>query len=185
MSPKLMKALKISVAVIGLFAALVLVLVFTTSTEFETERSVVIDRPNDEVFNYVKYLRNQNNYSVWAQTDPDMAMDYRGTDGTVGFVAAWEGNEEAGRGEQEIVGIVDGQRIDYEIRFFEPFESTSDVFMSTESVSENETRVTWGMSGTFNRPMNLMLLFFDLDEAIGNDYVTGLANLKTILEEEV
>ncbi len=41
------------------------------------------------------------------------------------------------------------------------------------------------MSGTFPRPMNLMLLFFDLEDAIGNDYETGLANLKDLLENQL
>jgi len=183
MSPKVTKILKISAIIIGLFIALILVLAFTVDTEFDMERSVVIDRPSEEVFDYVKYLRNQYNYSVWGAMDPDMKQEFRGTDGTVGFVSAWEGNEDAGAGEQEIVGMVDGERIEYELRFFEPFESTSNSFMSTESISENQTRVTWGMYGTFPRPMNIMLLFFDLEEAIGSDYETGLNNLKVILEE--
>jgi hypothetical protein len=116
--------------------------------------------------------------------DPDMRQEFQGEDGTVGFVSAWEGNEDVGRGEQEIVGIVEGDRIDYELRFFEPFESTSGAYMTTEAVSENQTRVSWGFSGSFPRPMNLMLLFIDLEEMIGNDYQTGLDNLKTILEEQ-
>lgn len=183
MSPNLIKILKIAGIIIGLFVALILVLSFSVDTDFETERSVVIDKPNQEVFDYVKYLRNQYNYSVWGALDPDMRQDFRGTDGTVGFVSAWEGNEDAGAGEQEIVGMVEGERIDYELRFFEPFESTSNTFMSTEAISENQTRVTWGMSGSMPRPMNIMLLFIDMEELIGSDYETGLNNLKLILEE--
>jgi hypothetical protein len=183
MSPKMTKILKITGIVIGLFVALILVLAFTVDTEFEMERSVVIDKPNGEVFDYVKYLRNQYNYSVWGDLDPDMRQEFRGTDGTVGFVSAWEGNKDAGAGEQEIIGIVDGERIDYELRFFEPFESTSYAYMRTEPITEIQTRVTWGMYGTFPRPMNIMLLFFDLEDAIGNDYETGLNKLKALLEE--
>jgi hypothetical protein len=182
MSPKLIKILKITGAIIGLFIALILVLAFTVDTDFEMERSVVIEKPSEEVFDFIKYLRNQNLYSVWVERDPDLKQEFRGRDGTVGFVSAWEGNEDAGAGEQEIIGMVDGERIDYELRFFEPFESTSYSFMSTEAISENQTRVTWGMFGTFPRPMNIMLLFFDLEEAIGNDYETGLNNLKALLE---
>jgi hypothetical protein len=182
MSPLPGKILKITGIIIGLIAVLILVLAFTVDTEFEMDRSIVIDKPSDEVFEYVKYLRNQYNYSVWGDLDSDMKQEFHGTDGTVGFISAWEGNEEAGRGEQEIIGMVEVERIDYELRFFEPFESTSYSFMSTESISENQTRVTWGMFGTFPRPMNIMLLFFDLEEAIGNDYETGLANLKVLLE---
>ncbi|MCC5940692.1 MAG: SRPBCC family protein [Balneolaceae bacterium] len=183
MSPILNKILKIAGIFIGLLAVLILVLAFTVNPDFEMERSIVIDKPNEEVFDYVKYLRNQYNYSVWGTLDPDMKQEFRGTDGTVGFVSVWEGNEDAGAGEQEIIGMVEGERIDYELRFLEPFETTSYAFMSTEPISENQTRVTWGMFGSFSRPMNIMLLFFDLEEAIGNDYEIGLNNLKVLLEE--
>jgi hypothetical protein len=183
MSPKLIKILKIAGVIICLFVALILVAAFTVDTDFEMERSVVVDQPNEEVFNYIKFLRNQYNYSVWGAQDPDMRQEFRGTDGTVGFVSAWYGNEDVGSGEQEIIGMVEGERIDYELRFFEPFESTSYAYMTTESISENQTRVSWGMYGTFPRPMNIMLLFFDLEEAVGSDYETGLNNLKALLEE--
>lgn len=182
MSPKIIKALKITGVVIALLVAIILVAAFTADTEFSVERSVVIDQPKEVVFDHIRYLENQNKYSVWVARDPGIQMEYRGTDGTVGAVSAWKGNEELGSGEQEITGLTEGEHIDYELRFFEPFESTSYAFKSTESVSENQTRVTWGMYGKFPRPMNLMLLFFDLEEAIGGDYEAGLENLKQILE---
>lgn len=183
MSSKAFRIIKFIALLIVGFIAFIFAAAFIVSNEFETERSIVIDRPVDEVFEYIRYLENQYNYSVWGAMDPDMRQEFRGTDGTVGFVSAWEGNEDVGSGEQEIIAIDEGERIDYELRFFEPIESTSNAFMSTESVSENQTRVTWGMWGTFPRPMNLMLLFFDLEEAIGSDYETGLNNLKALLED--
>jgi hypothetical protein len=39
------------------------------------------------VYDYVKYLKNQNDYSVWAKIDPGMKTEFRGKDGTVGFVS--------------------------------------------------------------------------------------------------
>jgi hypothetical protein len=182
MSTKLIKILKIAGVIIALFAAFVLVAAFAVNPDFEVERSVVIELPNEEVFEYVKYLENQYEYSVWGAIDPDLKLESRGEDGTVGFVSAWQGNEEAGSGEQEIIGMAEGERIDYELRFFEPFESTSLSYMTTEPVTESSTRVTWGMSGSFPRPMNLLLLFIDLEDALGNDYQTGLNNLKALLE---
>lgn len=179
-----MKILKIIGIVIALLIALIVVGTLVTGTEFEAERSVVIDRPSGEVFEFVRYLENQNSYSVWVQRNPDMHIEYRGTDGSVGAVSAWEGNEESGKGEQEIVGMVEGERIDFELRFYEPFESTSYAFKSTEPINENQTRVTWGMSGSVPRPLNLLLLFYDMGELIGEDYETGLNNLKTILEAQ-
>ncbi len=52
-----------------------------------------------------------------------MKTEYRGTDGTVGFVSAWDSPvRDAGKGEQEITKIDDGKRIDYELRFYEADE---------------------------------------------------------------
>jgi hypothetical protein len=55
--------------------------------------------------------------------------------------------------------------------------------MITESVSDNQTKVKWGFSGEMKYPMNLMLLFMNMEEMVGKDLATGLQNLKTKLEK--
>ncbi len=79
-------------ALIGLAALLVLVLIIPifTKKEIAAVRDVVINRPKSEVFEYVRLLKNQDYFSVWAGKDPDMKKDYRGEDGKIGFVSAWE-----------------------------------------------------------------------------------------------
>jgi len=72
------------------------------------------------VFNYVKYIKNQDHWSPWKSRDPEMKQSFIGEDGTVGFVSKWKGNKEVGTGEQEIKGIVENERIDSELRFFKP-----------------------------------------------------------------
>jgi len=181
MSANTLKILKLIALLIVGFVLFIFAASFMVGTDFSTERSVEIEKPKEEVFDYIRHLRNQDEYSAWAAMDPNMTQEFRGTDGTVGFVSAWEG-EETGKGEQEIVGIIEGERIDFKLRFFEPFESEADVYMITDSLSENRTRVTWGLESSMNRPMNLMLLFVNMEEAIGNDYDEGLAKLKEILE---
>lgn len=115
-----------------------------------------------------------------------MKAEYRGTDGNAGFVSAWSSNnKDVGKGEQEIISITEGKRIDYEIRFFEPFESTSTAFMATESLSEDQTMIQWGFTGRMAYPMNLMLLLMDFEGAISNDLATGLSNLKSILKSRI
>jgi len=170
---------------IGLLIAIPLVVALFVDKDFSVERDIVIEKPVDEVFDYIRYLRNQESYSVWSGLDPDMTQEYRGRDGRVGFVSAWEGNEDVGRGEQEIIEIREGERIDYALRFFEPFESEANAYLITEPAGENRTRVVWGFDSRMPYPMNLMLLFMDLEDAIGADYQTGLRNLKEILEVEM
>jgi len=182
MSANTLKILKLIALLLVGFVLFIFAASFMVGTDFSTERSVEIEKPKDDVFEYIRHLRNQDEYSAWAAMDPNMTQEFRGTDGTVGFVSAWEG-EETGKGEQEIVEIIEGERIDFKLRFFEPFESEADVYMITDSLSENQTRVTWGLESSMNRPMNLMLLFVNMEEAIGNEYDEGLAKLKEILED--
>jgi len=108
-----MKVLKIiGLAILGIIV-LALIVAAVADKEFEVSRETTINASHQEVFDYVKYLKNQDQYSKWATMDPDMKNSYTGVDGTVGFIAAWESeNENVGVGEQEILAI-DKNRIDY------------------------------------------------------------------------
>ncbi len=179
-----MKHLKKILIAIAIIVAIPLILALFTQKEYEVEEEITINKPKQEVFEYIKHLKNQNEYSKWAMMDPNMEKSFRGTDGTVGFVSAWKSeNEDVGVGEQEILKIDEGERIDFELRFFVPFESTESAYMTTQSLSDNQTEVKWGFNGHMDYPMNLMLLFMDFEEMIGNDLATGLQNLKAKLEE--
>lgn len=152
--------------------------------EYHVERQITLSIPKTEVFGYIKYLKNQNDFSKWATMDPDMKKTFTGEDGTVGFVSRWESeNDDVGVGEQEILKISEGERIDFELRFIKPFESTEAAYMITEAVDANTTLVKWGFEGKMAYPMNLMFLFMDFDKLIGDDLQTGLENLKALMEK--
>jgi uncharacterized membrane protein len=178
-----MKTLKKILIAIVIIVAIPLIAALFVSKNYQVEREIIIGKPKMEVFDYMKYLKNQDEFSVWAKMDPNMTKTFKGTDGEVGFVSGWKGNEEVGEGEQEIIKIVEGERIDYKLRFIAPFESVNDTYYAFEDVDGNSTKVVWNMSGNMPYPFNLMGLFMNMDEEIGKDFETGLSNLKTILEE--
>jgi uncharacterized protein YndB with AHSA1/START domain len=178
-----MKALKYILGLIIGIIVLILIVAAVSPKDYAVEREITINKPISEVFNYIKYLKNQDNYSVWAGMDPNMKKTFRGTDGEVGFVSAWESdNKDVGKGEQEIMKIDEGNRIDFELRFMEPFEATDDAYMVTQEVAPTITKVKWGFSGSMDYPMNLMLLFMDIEGILGADLQKGLENLKKELE---
>jgi hypothetical protein len=113
--------------------------------------------------------------------DPDMKREFKGTDGTAGFIYAWNGNKKAGEGEQEIKKIDEGNRIETEIRFIRPFPSTAYANMATDSVSDNQTKVTWSNAGTMGYPMNIMVSM--VEKMLTKDMDTSLSTLKIILEK--
>jgi hypothetical protein len=176
-----MKILKRILAVIGILIAIVLVAAVFIKKEYSVEREIAINRPKQQVFEFVKYLKNQDSYNKWVQSDPNLKKNFRGTDGNVGFVYAWDGNKNAGKGEQEIKKITEGERIDMELRFEKPFEGKANAHLSTEALSGTQTKVKWGMEGSNPYPLNVMNLF--MDRMLGNDIETSLTSLKTVMEK--
>ena len=178
-----MKIIKKILTIVLSLIILIFIIAAVSSKKYDVERSITINLPKSDVFDYIKYVKNQDNFSVWAEMDPDAKKSFTGQDGTVGFISAWESQvENVGKGEQEIKNITPGTRIDFELRFIEPFESTDQAYFRTESLSENSTRVLWGFYGALPIPMNLMLYFMDMDEQLGPDLEKGLQNLKILLE---
>ncbi len=156
-----MKTLKKILLVSVILVAIPLIIALFIKKEYSVEREITINKPKHEVFNYVKHLKNQDNYSKWVRMDPNMKKDFRGTDGTVGFVYAWNGNKDAGKGEQEIKNITEGERVDVEVRFEKPMEGVAYAPIITEGVSDanshrDQTKVKWGMQGTHPYPLNFM-----------------------------
>ncbi|MDJ0761677.1 MAG: SRPBCC family protein [Myxococcota bacterium] len=180
-----MKWLKRILVVILAVVVLVLIAGLIVPQEYAVAREITIDKPQAVVFNYVKYLKNQDNFSVWAKMDPNMKKTFKGQDGQVGFVSAWDSqHQEVGKGEQEIKKITENQRVDFELRFLEPFEATDQAYMATDSLGANQTKVTWGFNGAMPYPMNLMLLAMDMDTMLGDQLAQGLENLKGLLERD-
>ena len=170
-------------ALIVLLIAAVVILAFTVNGDHKVEREITINKPKAEVFSYIKMLKNQNDWGPWAKKDPNMKVEYRGTDGAPGFVSAWKSdNSDLGEGEQEIKKIADGERVDTELRFKKPFEATNNSYMLTEASGENQTKVKWGFSGSVPKPFNVMCLFMDMDKMVGDEFQEGLNSLKTKLE---
>lgn len=162
---------------------LVVILISIAPKKYDIQRSVVINRPLPEVFGYLKYLNNQNYWSPWNKKDPDMKQEQSGTDGTIGFVNRWEGNKHVGVGEQEITGIIENERIDTQLRFYKPWKSVSNGYLLVREMEPHTTEVIWGFKGENKPPMNAMMLFFNMDKAVGKDFEEGLATLKTELEK--
>ncbi|XDD42437.1 SRPBCC family protein [Leptospira sp. WS60.C2] len=175
---------KISIGIIGIIAIPLVLAIFLPSS-YQVERSIDITKPADEVFSFIRLLRNQEKYSVWAKRDPNMKKTFQGEDGKVGFISRWESQvKDVGVGEQEIKMInVDSMEMQTELRFYEPFEGTERSYMKVSSLDTKKSKVIWGFDGTMPYPFNLMLLFMNFEELIGNDFEEGLSNLKAVLEK--
>ncbi|AHZ85426.1 SRPBCC family protein [Bdellovibrio bacteriovorus] len=175
--------------IVGSLVALILVLGLIAPKDFKVRRDIIIDRPQADVYAYVKQLKHQSLWNSWFLKDPKVKMDYKGEDGTVGFIVTWESSlKEVGVGEQEIKNLVDNNRVDTEIRFKIPMEASFDSYVITESVDPAQTRVTMGMHDELAIPMNVMSFLFNKifggEDHIIRDMDQSLINLKTQLEQK-
>ncbi|PWL38577.1 polyketide cyclase [Flagellimonas aquimarina] len=161
---------------------IILILGLIAPKSYNVSRSIEIAKPKDVVFENLKFLKNQDAWSPWNKKDPNMEKKFTGTDGEVGAISYWNGNKDVGEGEQELTKIVNGERIESELRFLKPWKSTSDAYITTEEVGESSTMVTWGFSGKNKFPTSIFMLFMNMDKAVGGDFEEGLASLKELLE---
>ena len=167
--------------IIGILA-LLLILALIAPKKYEVNRSIEINKPLPEVFQYLKFIRNQDHWSPWKKKDPNMKQESVGNDGEVGFIAKWEGNKDVGTGEQEILHIEHNEQIKTQLRFLKPWKSVSDAYIKVTEVDSNQTNVTWGFTGNNPIPFNIFMLFFNFEKTVGKDFEEGLESLKKILE---
>ncbi len=166
-------ALVVIIALLGMIAP----------KEYEVRRSIIINKPLSETFHYLKFIKNQNDWSPWKKKDPNMDQSFEGTDGEVGFISRWKGGKGVGEGEQEILSIVENESIDTQLRFLKPWKSESIGHLMVDKVADDQTMVTWGFSGKNKFPVSIMMMMMNVDKHVGKDFEEGLASLKQVLEK--
>ena len=169
--------------IIIILVGLILLAASMMEKEYSLSSSILINRPQNVVFDYVKHLKNQERYSKWVMADPNVKLTYTGTDGTVGFRAAWESaDKNVGVGEQEIMSIQEGIGYDAEIRFEKPFKGVSTANVTTEAMSSNQTKVTTTFNSKTPFPMNIMVPM--IKKMLQKDMDMNSENLKRVLENQ-
>ena len=177
-----MNVLIIILLVVAALIALVLLIALFIKREHYVKREIIINAPRQKVFDFLRLLKNQDKFNKHAMTAPDRKREFKGTDGTVGYVYSWSGNKNAGVGEKEIINIIEGKKIETEIRFVKPMRATSSMIMETESLSDTQTKVYWSNAGTLNYPLNIMVPM--MEKMLPKDMDTSLLTLKNILEND-
>lgn len=172
---------KILFTILGLIALLLIIAIFVPRT-YTVSVSETINTSSTEVFEYVKIIKNQENYSVWVMEDPKAKKVYSGTDGTVGFTSSWNSkNENVGEGSQTITKVIPNKRIDVDLHFIRPFEGDQKASTILKSIGNDKTIVTSEFYGNAPYPMNIMS--FMMKGMLGDQMSKNLKNLKDILEK--
>ena len=176
---------KIIVLLVAVIAVVMIIALFTKD-KYSLSREVVINKPQQEVFDFIKFNRNQQSYSKWLSIDPETKISYKGQpDGNAGSILVFESKSpKAGTGEWETKKVIPNERLDFELRFLAPFKFTAGGYFLADSVAANQTKLKWVYNGGMNWPMNIMLLFMDMDKVVGKDLGESVNKLKQVVEKQ-
>lgn len=172
----LKKLLFFILALLGLFLLAGLFI----SKEYTVSHSLTINKPQEEVFNYMKMFKNQENYSVWVMADPNIKLNYEGVDGTVGAKVSWDGNDDVGAGSQTVTKIT-SDRMDIDLHFIRPMEGDQKGATIVKAIDANSCTLTEEFYGNDPYPFNT--LSFIGKYFIKDAFTKNGENVKKILEK--
>ncbi|MBP9689914.1 MAG: SRPBCC family protein [Bacteroidia bacterium] len=176
-----MRIFKRVLTILAILLTIPLIVAIFIPKKYTVSVKQTINKPQAQVFDYVKILNNQKYYSVWLLADPDLELTIVGQDGTLGAIQKWNSQvDDVGEGEQEIIGLTD-TRIDLEIRFKRPFESKVKAANIIQPLTENTTEITSEFYSESPYPLNLPSYLFG-KKIITDAQIKNLANLKKIVE---
>jgi hypothetical protein len=166
-----------------LIAAIALIVVggsFLLPAQAVVTRSIEIAAPPDKAFAIVGDLRRFNEFSPWADLDPNIKYTFEGPESGVGQKMNWTSdNADVGSGSQTITKSEPPNFVESALDFGMRGKSvaTWDLVPSTTG-----TKATWAFKADLDGiPAKWFGLMFD--RWIGADYEKGLAKLKAAAEK--
>lgn len=173
--------LKLMVIAIVVLVAGILIYASTKPDIFRVERSISINASPEKIF---PLIDDFHEWQAWTpyNKDPAMKKTYGGSDRGKGARYAWEGNNDVGVGDITISEAVPPHKLVFDLHMIKPFEARNVAEINLR-VQGGSTIVTWSLVDRHNLMLKTISLFVNLDNVIGKDFETGLANLRRVAEE--
>lgn len=159
-------------------AAFVLIAGLFIDREYKLERTIVIKASKERIWPHIATHAALAEWSPFLDADPYVVTEVSGNDGEEGCVFSWEGNKEVGAGTQTLSHISKPDRVELQLHFIKPFEGKADSYISQTDEGNGSTKVAWGFNTAYAYPLNVMLLFINMDKMMGATFDKGLHQLK-------
>jgi K+-transporting ATPase KdpF subunit len=165
------------VLAVGIAAVLVFALIKPDT--FRVERSLAMTAQAGDIYPLVADFRRWTGWSPYEGRDPAMKRTFGGAEQGKGATYAWDGNNNVGAGNMEILDASTPSKLRIKLDFERPFEGHNTAEF-TFVPQGDATLVTWSMYGPAPFMSKLMQVFINMDNMIGKDFEAGLANLKKL-----
>jgi len=160
----------------------VLAFAATRPDSLHVERVTIIKAPPEKIFPLINDFHHWSSWSPYENVDPAMKRSYSGAANGTGAVYEWEGNMQIGQGRMEITDASQPSSVTIKMDFIKPLEG-HDIARFTLVPEGEATTVTWTMDGPSRYVGKLIGVFVNMDTMIGDQFDTGLANLKAIAQK--
>lgn len=170
--------------ILGVIAlAIVALLGYAASrpNSFRVERSTRIAARPEQIVPLIDDFHAWTRWSPYEKLDPAMQRTFGGPTRGVGATYEWNGNSKAGAGRMECTSS-EPSRVAMQLNFTRPMRADN-LAEFTLVPDGTATKVTWGLTGNATLATKLFGIFVDMDQLVGRDFETGLANLKTVCEQ--
>lgn len=140
--------------------------------KYHVHKSVVIDKPVGEVFEFMKDFQHSKSWDPWMVCDPEAEQEYSEK------YSKWNG-EYVGEGEMRLVDETKDKYLEYALEFKAPYKSKAKVWYDFEE-KDGGTEVNWHMDGSL--PWFMFWMKNTMKGMIGMDFKRGLMMLKDVIE---
>ena len=177
-----MKALRILVVVVATLAGALAIIGLLLPGELRVQRSTQIGATPEQVYGYVAGFGRFNDWSPWADLDPQARFVFSGPDQGPGARMEWHSAvPEVGSGSQEVVAVVPGRSVSTRLVFDGQGEAVSTMRLAPAG---SGTRATWEFDMALGmNPVNRWIGLI-VDKSVGADHARGLDRLKALVEAE-
>jgi hypothetical protein len=170
-----------TVAIIVVLLGALLGIAATRPKELRVRRTARIKAAPGRIFPNINDFHNWAAWSPYEKLDATMQKTHSGAASGAGSVYEWEGNSKVGKGRMEITDASAPHKVTIKLDFVRPFKAHNMTEFTLEPQGDS-TDVTWSMYGPSPFVTRVMGVFMNMDNLIGRDFETGLANLKAIAE---
>ncbi|HWY78304.1 MAG TPA: SRPBCC family protein [Verrucomicrobiae bacterium] len=170
--------------VVAALIVLFLIVVALRPSDFSVTRSARIAGPPEAAFAEVNDLHHWEAWSPWARIDPAAKNTYEGPPAGTGATFGWSGNNKVGEGRMIITESRPNELIRFRLEFQRPMQGTN-VAEFTFEPEDNQTVVTWTMSGKYNFVGKAFGLIINCEKMMGGQFEKGLAQLNSVVRATV
>ncbi len=174
-----MKFLKWLGIIILIIIALFLIIPLFLPSDFYVEKSAVVEKPVNIVFQTAVDMNQRAKWDPWIETDPEAEMNIQMTPEVIGSGYSWKG-EVIGEGKITIKEFVPNELIKSKIEFIAPQSMEADVIWNFIKTDEG-TKIIWALEGTLSYPIEKWFGLL-MDKSLGSQFEKGLSNFKSLVE---